>query len=178
MIYAIWVSGRSDCKVLRWEGKRAGCLHLQTLTTVSKSGKEVRILPGLCLPYDCLSPEPLANRTSRRRQRLFQSLRVLCRLPTPPPLLPTALKQELDLLRQFDTKDVALSTKQEKQGQDKREVVTAIAACNDKLSVRQTEAEVILLRGMCSLIVASPSGVLLVHWRLFWSTYLCRALEL
>lgn len=52
------------------------------------------------------------------------------------------MKQELELLNQFDTKDRALSTKQDKQQHDKKEVVTAIAACKAKLLVEQAEAEV------------------------------------
>ena len=52
------------------------------------------------------------------------------------------LKQELELLNQFDTKDRALSTKMDKQQHDKNEVVTAIAGCNAKLSSTQAEAEV------------------------------------
>lgn len=50
--------------------------------------------------------------------------------------------QELELLNQFDTKDRALSTKQDKQQHDKNEVVTAIAGCKAKLSTTQAEAEV------------------------------------
>lgn len=53
-----------------------------------------------------------------------------------------ALKQELELLNQFDTKDRALSTKMEKQQHDKKEVVTAITACKAKLAATQAEAEV------------------------------------
>lgn len=46
------------------------------------------------------------------------------------------------MLNKFDAKDRALSTKQEKQQQDKKEVVTAIAACKAKLAAEQAEAEV------------------------------------
>lgn len=46
------------------------------------------------------------------------------------------------MLNQFDTKDRALSTKMDKQQHDKKEVVTAIAACKAKLSAAQAEAEV------------------------------------
>lgn len=60
-----------------------------------------------------------------------------------------ALRQELDLLNQFDTKDRALSTKMEKQQYDKKEVVTAITACKAKLAATQAEAEVCSLRGAC-----------------------------
>ena len=51
-------------------------------------------------------------------------------------------EQELELLNQFDTKDRALSAKQDKQQHDKNEVVTAIAGCKAKLSTTQAEAEV------------------------------------
>ncbi|CAM9684699.1 unnamed protein product [Scytosiphon promiscuus] len=51
------------------------------------------------------------------------------------------LRQELEMLNQFDTKDRALSTKMDKQQHDKKEVVTAIAACKAKLSAAQAEAE-------------------------------------
>lgn len=64
-------------------------------------------------------------------------------------MLTTALRQELELLNQFDTKDRALSTKMEKQQHDKKEVVTAITACKAKLAVTQAEAEVCVLRGAC-----------------------------
>lgn len=52
------------------------------------------------------------------------------------------LSQELELLQQFDTKDVALSSKRDKQDADKKEVIAAIAACKAKISVKQTEAKV------------------------------------
>ncbi|CAN0085906.1 unnamed protein product [Sphacelaria rigidula] len=52
------------------------------------------------------------------------------------------LRQELELLQQFDTKDVALSSKRDKQDADKKEVIAAIAACKAKISVKQTEAKV------------------------------------
>lgn len=45
-------------------------------------------------------------------------------------------------MNQFDTKDRSLSKKQDKQQQDKNEVVTAIVACKGKLSAAQVEAEV------------------------------------
>lgn len=57
-------------------------------------------------------------------------------------MLSAWLKQELELLNQFDTKDRALSTKMDKQQHDKKEVVTAISSCKTKLSATQAEAEV------------------------------------
>lgn len=60
--------------------------------------------------------------------------------------------QELSLLKQFDAKDAALSTKREKQHQDKKEVVSAISACNAKLAAKQSEAEV-----LCNMIIPSST---------------------
>lgn len=51
--------------------------------------------------------------------------------------------QELELLLQFDTKDRTLFNKQDKQRADKKEVVDAIASCKAKLTVKQSEAEVL-----------------------------------
>ncbi|CAM9556243.1 unnamed protein product, partial [Discosporangium mesarthrocarpum] len=50
--------------------------------------------------------------------------------------------QELELLHQFDTKDVALVEKQKKKNVDKKEVVSAINSCRSKLVAKQAEAEV------------------------------------
>lgn len=55
------------------------------------------------------------------------------------------------MLNQFDTKDATLSTKLDKQQQDKKEVVAAIASCKSKLAAKQTEAEV-----LCTLGTSSP----------------------
>lgn len=51
-------------------------------------------------------------------------------------------RQELEVLHQFNTKDRALWSKQQKQHTDKKEVVSAIADCKAKLAVKQSEAEV------------------------------------
>ena len=56
--------------------------------------------------------------------------------------------QELSLLKQFDANDAALSAKREKQHKDKKEVVSAISACNAKLAAKQSEAEV-----LCNMVI-------------------------